>query len=79
MLIKEHLKTLSGKEIKRIKEIDGTLNEHIVGLDRQGWQIISITRLEGGDDAGTRKPRDVGQNAGNNKHIRGCGRREEQV
>jgi len=58
MLIKEHLKTLNGKEVKRIKEIDGTLNDHIVGLDRQGWQIISIARLEAGTDAGTGKPGD---------------------
>jgi hypothetical protein len=79
MLIRERLSTPRGKEITREIEITGTINEHILKLDSQGWKIIEIKRLEGGCDAGIREPGDVGQDAGNNEHIRGCGRREEQV
>lgn len=50
MLIHETLVSPRGKEVSRTKEINGTLNQHIMALDREGWKIVKIKVLEGGGD-----------------------------
>ena len=50
MLIHETLISPRGKEVSRTKEITGTLNQHILALDREGWKIVRIKVLEGGGD-----------------------------
>ena len=50
MLIQETLISPRGVEVSRIKEIPGTINQHILALDREGWKIVKIQVLEGGDD-----------------------------
>ena len=50
MLIHETLISPLGKVVSRTKEITGTINQHIIDLDREGWKIVKIKKLEGGGD-----------------------------
>jgi hypothetical protein len=55
MLIQETLISPRGKLVAVRREITGTLGEHIIALDREGWKIVKIQVLEGGGDSGTRR------------------------
>ena len=55
MLIQETLISPRGVEVSRTKEINGTINQHIIALDREGWKIVKIKVLEGGGDNRTRR------------------------
>ena len=55
MLIHETLISPRGKVVSRTKEINGTLNQHILTLDREGWKIVKIKKLGGGGDNRTRR------------------------
>ena len=55
MLIQETLISPRGKKVSRTKEIAGTINQHIIALDREGWKIVKIKVLEGGGDNRTRR------------------------
>ena len=48
MLIHETLISPRGVEVSRTKEIPGTINQHIIDLDREGWKIVKIQVMEGG-------------------------------
>jgi len=50
VLIQETLISPRGKKVSRTKEITGTLNQHILTLDREGWKIVKIKILGGGGD-----------------------------
>ena len=50
MLIQETLISPRGKLVAVRREITGTLGEHIIALDREGWKIVRIKVLEGGGD-----------------------------
>jgi hypothetical protein len=55
MLIQETLISPRGKVVSIRREITGTLDEHIIALDREGWKIVKIQKIEGGGDNRTRR------------------------
>jgi hypothetical protein len=50
MLIQETLISPRGKLVSIRREITGTLCDHIIALDREGWKIVKIQVLKGGGD-----------------------------